>query len=126
MVKATIDPCVLIKKPHAKLIGLVILQVGDSLEIEDKWFMTEEEDTARSFTSNPRNILTTDVTTFIGVRLHRQENLNIYLEQSDKTSTLWIPNSQKGLASEREKSQYIGVNYMPNIFSSVPQITPGN
>lgn len=125
MHRATIDPCVMIKRDKGKLKGLVMLQVDDSLRLGSEEFITEEQLAAREFKSKEREFLSNATLDFNGIRIHNVKN-GIRIFQSDKIQKLKTPDSQKSFASIRAMSQYIGVSTRPEICALVQLISPGN
>lgn len=68
MKRATLYPCVLLKREGTKIQDIFFLQVDYSFAIGHKKFLKEEEETAAHFKTKPRGLLTKNTMVLNGVR----------------------------------------------------------
>lgn len=126
MVRATTDPCVLIRREDRALKGLVMLQVDDTLMLGDDDFITEEQAAVEEFKSKDRVFISKASIDVNGIKIKKISEGRIRLRQEDKIAKLKVPTAQKAFASVRAMCQYIGVNARPDICAPVQLVAPGN
>lgn len=118
--------CVMMKhEEDGNLMGLVMLQVEDSLMLGEEVFMEEEKISAKEFKSEDRGFLSKTTVNINGIQIRMTEK-GIRVSQTYNIQKLIIPDSQKTVASVRSMCQYIGVNSRPDVCEPLQLIGPCN
>lgn len=92
--------------------------------METKYFFSLKETTKKCFKSKLRTIISKYQSSFnlINVSMEGDGRLSIY--KWDKISKLEIPIDQTGSTSHRAMTQYIYINYRPDICANVQLVAP--
>lgn len=126
MFRATVDPCVLIRREKGNLAGLVIHQVDDSMATVMPRFLDDEERASSPYKSKPRQMLTETPTIFNGSHMQLLSDGTITISQPDKIALLLNPDTENAFFSQKAMPQYVAFNGRPDVMASVQLIAPGN
>lgn len=126
MTRATTYPCIMISGNEDGLEGLIALQVDDTVTLVDGNFLQDEEEGPKQFKTKESKTVSNTPMGFNGIRISKDKDGVVYLDQIDKCDVLTIPITQKQFCSKPAMCQYIAVNRRPNTSETIQLIAPAS